>query len=128
MQYDVISIGGGCWSAAPTCLSPPSPTEAQRQAVARAARRLDAQRRNVCRPKGSYCRSMTALYNENPLWLRTAHAELDAAAAYGWPADVTDREILQRLARLNRSGRAGGRDGYEKVTDTTPPSQASTAI
>ena len=87
----------------------PSPTATQRQAVAQAARRLDEQRRNVCRPQGSYRRSMTALYNENPPWLRTAHAELDAAAAdaYGWPADVTDREILQRLARLNRSGQAG---------------------
>ena len=109
MPYDVISIGGGCWSVAPTCLSPPSPTEAQRQAVARAARRLDAQQRNVCRPQGSYRRSMTALYNENPPWLRTAHAELDAAAAdaYGWPADATDREILQRLVKLNVSGKAG---------------------
>ena len=87
----------------------PSPTEAQRQAVAQAARRLDEQRRNVCRPNGSYRRSMTALYNENPPWLRTAHAELDAAAAdaYGWPADATDREILQRLVKLNVSGKAG---------------------
>ena len=52
---------------------------------------------------------MTALYNENPPWLRTAHAELDAAAAdaYGWPADLANHELLQRLVRLNRSGRAG---------------------
>ena len=87
----------------------PTPTESQRQAVAQAARRLDEQRRNVCRPNDSYRRSMTALYNENPPWLRTAHAELDAAAAdaYGWPADLTDHELLQRLVRLNVSGGAG---------------------
>ena len=87
----------------------PSPTEPQRQAVAQAARTLDEQRRNVCRPNGVYRRSMTALYNENPPWLRTAHAELDAAAAdaYGWPADLADDEILRRLARLNMGGAAG---------------------
>ena len=87
----------------------PTPTESQRPAVAQAARRLDEQRRNVCRPNGAYRRSMTALYNENPPWLRTAHAELDAAAAdaYGWPADLTDEEILRRLVRLNVSGGAG---------------------
>ena len=87
----------------------PTPTESQRQAVAQAARRLDEQRRNVCRPNGSYRRSMTALYNENPPWLRTAHAELDAAAAdaYGWPVDLADEELLRRLVRLNVSGGAG---------------------
>ena len=31
------------------------------------------------------------------------HAELDAAVfeAYGWPADLTDEEILERLVALN---------------------------
>ncbi len=87
----------------------PSPTESQRQAVAQAARTLDDQRRNVCRPNGSYRRSITSLYNENPPWLRTAHAELDAAvaAAYGWPTDLADDELLRRLVRLNVSGGAG---------------------
>ncbi len=87
----------------------PTPTESQRQAVAQAARTLDEQRRNVCQPNGSYRRSMTSLYNENPPWLQTAHAELDAAAAdaYGWPSDLADDEILRRLVRLNVSGGAG---------------------
>ena len=87
----------------------PTPTESQRQAVAQAARTLDEQRRNVCQPNGSYRRSMTALYNENPPWLQTTHTELDAAvaAAYGWPADLADDEILRRLVRLNVSGGAG---------------------
>ena len=87
----------------------PTPTESQRKAVAQAARMLDDQRRNVCRPNGTYRRSMTALYNENPPWLQTAHAELDAAVAhaYGWPANLPDDELLRRLVRLNLSGGAG---------------------
>lgn len=87
----------------------PTPTESQREAVAQAARTLDEQRRNVCRPNGTYRRSMTALYNENPPWLQTAHAELDAAVAdaYGWSSDLADDEILRRLVRLNVSGGAG---------------------
>ena len=87
----------------------PTPTESQRQAVAQAARTLDEQRRNVCQPNGIYRRSMTSLYNENPPWLQTAHAELDAtvAYAYGWPPDLADDEILRRLVRLNLSGKAG---------------------
>jgi hypothetical protein len=87
----------------------PTPTESQRQAVGQAARTLDEQRRNVCRPNGIYRRSMTSLYNENPPWLQTAHAELDAAVAdaYGWPPDLADDEILRRLVRLNLSGGVG---------------------
>ena len=87
----------------------PTPTESQRASVAQAARTLDEQRRNVCRPNGTYRRSMTALYNENPPWLQTAHAELDAAVtdAYGWPEDLADDELLRRLVLLNLSGGAG---------------------
>ena len=87
----------------------PTPTESQRAAVAAAARTLDEQRRNVCRPNGTYRRSMTALYNENPPWLQTAHADLDAAVAdaYGWPANLADDDLLRRLVRLNTSGGAG---------------------
>ena len=89
----------------------PTPTDAQRDAVSAAARTLDEQRRNVCRPGGVYRRSMTSLYNENPPWLRMAHAELDIAvsAAYGWPADLADGEILERLLALNleRAGEEG---------------------
>ena len=87
----------------------PSPTESQRAAVAAAARQLEEQRRNVCRPGGVYRRSMTSLYNENPPWLQTAHATLNAAAAaaYDWPADLADDELLRRLVRLNVGGGAG---------------------
>ena len=48
-------------------------------------------------------RTLTNLYNERPAWLAHAHAKLDAAvaAAYGWPADLSDEEILERLLALN---------------------------
>lgn len=48
-------------------------------------------------------RTLTKLYNERPTWLDLAHRKLDAtvAAAYGWPADLTDDAILERLLALN---------------------------
>ena len=49
-------------------------------------------------------RTLTNLYNERPAWLDNAHKALDAAvaAAYGWPADLSDDEILARLFALNQ--------------------------
>ena len=48
-------------------------------------------------------RTLTKLYNERPAWLDLAHKKLDAAvaAAYGWPADMTDEQILEKLLALN---------------------------
>ncbi|MEI6279252.1 MAG: DNA methyltransferase [Verrucomicrobiae bacterium] len=48
-------------------------------------------------------RTLTNLYNERPAWLDLAHKKLDAAvaAAYGFPADLADEEILSRLLALN---------------------------
>jgi hypothetical protein len=48
-------------------------------------------------------RTFTKLYNERPAWLDFAHKKLDAAvaSAYGWPADLTDEQILERLLALN---------------------------
>ena len=48
-------------------------------------------------------RTLTNLYNDNPTWLRNAHAKLDAAVAdaYEWPHDLSDEEILDRLLALN---------------------------
>ena len=48
-------------------------------------------------------RTLTLLYNNRPQWLDDAHAALDAAvaAAYGWPADVSDDEVLDALLELN---------------------------
>jgi hypothetical protein len=48
-------------------------------------------------------RTLTKLYNEPPAWLDLAHKKLDAAvaAAYGWPADLSDEAILEKLLALN---------------------------
>ena len=48
-------------------------------------------------------RTLTNLYNARPQWLADAHAALDAAvaAAYGWPADITDDDVLRELLTLN---------------------------
>ena len=48
-------------------------------------------------------RTLTNLYNERPAWLDLAHKKLDAAvaAAYGFPGDLTDEQVLQRLLALN---------------------------
>ena len=48
-------------------------------------------------------RTLTNLYNESPAWLKALHAKLDAAvfAAYGWPVDITDDDLLARLLELN---------------------------
>jgi hypothetical protein len=60
-------------------------------------------------------RTLTNLYNERPAWLANAHRDLDAAAAaaYGWPADLSEEEALPRLLALNleRAGRHKGEGG-----------------
>ena len=40
-----------------------------------------------------------------------AHKRLDAAvaAAYGWPAELSDDEVLERLFALNQERAAAGR-------------------
>jgi type II restriction/modification system DNA methylase subunit YeeA len=50
-------------------------------------------------------RTLTNLYNQRPSWLAEAHRRLDEAvfAAYGWPASLTDAEILERLLALNHA-------------------------
>lgn len=61
-------------------------------------------------------RTLTALYNTRGLpegrWLDDLHAALDAAvaAAYGWPADITDEAALAALLALNRE-RAATQEG-----------------
>lgn len=48
-------------------------------------------------------RTLTNLYNQRPTWLDLAHHRLDKAVfdAYGWPADLTDDQILERLLAMN---------------------------
>jgi len=49
-------------------------------------------------------RTLTNLYNARPAWLEHAHKTLDdaVAAAYGWPADLSDDAVLERLFNLNQ--------------------------
>ncbi len=85
------------------------PTDDPRvRAIAAAAAELVAKRDAWLNPAGASDaerkqRTLTALYNARPAWLDLAHRALDAAvlAAYGWPADLSDDEILARLLALN---------------------------
>ena len=82
--------------------------------IAEAARRLDELRRNSLNPEGASEAelkklTLTNLYNTRPKWLEIAHDRLDRAvfAAYGWPEDISDEEILKNLLALNVERRAG---------------------
>ena len=84
------------------------------QAIAVAAKELVEKRDAWLNPPGASAaelnkRTLTNLYNQQPQWLEDAHHALDKAvlAAYGWPEDLSDTEILERLLALNRE-RAGG--------------------
>ena len=86
----------------------PLPTDAQRDAIAAAAAELNRLREGWLNPEGIGAaelrrRTLTNLYNQRPTWLHNAHAALDATVsqAYGWPADLADAEILERLLALN---------------------------
>jgi hypothetical protein len=63
----------------------------------------------VSTPAELKVRTLTALYNARPAWLDLAHRALDATvlAAYGWPADLPDEQVRERLLALNlaRAGR-----------------------
>ena len=92
----------------------PEPTDQQQAAIATAAAELNRLRENWRNPVDLFGnpalnadqlrrRTLTNLYNEYPTWLAHAHATLDAAvaAAYGWPTDLADGDILERLLALN---------------------------
>ena len=98
----------------------PQPSDARRTAISAAAQELDSLRQNWLNPgpdpdtgmavseailKG---RTLTNLYNQRPEWLVFAHKKLDEAvlAAYDWPTDITDQQILERLLELNLSREA----------------------
>jgi type II restriction/modification system DNA methylase subunit YeeA len=87
------------------------PTEAEDPrvaAIAQAARELVEQRQRWLNPGTLPAsklkkRTLTTLYNQNPTWLQLAHQKLDEAVldAYGWPHDLEDEEILERLLKMN---------------------------
>lgn len=79
-------------------------------------------------------RTLTNLYNERPAWLAHAHKALDdaVAAAYGWPADLSDDVVLARLFALNQqrppygSKSLSGNPGLGRATqDPTVPDYTS---
>jgi len=78
--------------------------------IAESARDLYAKREAWLNPVGAAEdelreRTLTNLYNNRPTWLDEAHRRLDRAvfAAYGWPAPLSDAELLQRLLTLNNA-------------------------
>ena len=98
----------------------PEPTDNQRAAIGKAAAALNELRGKWLNPaveEGQPAlsaselkrRTLTNLYNLRPTWLVNAHQALDSAvaAAYGWPADLSDQEILARLLALNLERAAG---------------------
>jgi hypothetical protein len=96
----------------------PHPTDEQREAIAAAARELVRLRDGWLNPPGLATdelarRTFTNLYNARPTWLANAHRSLDAAvfAAYGWPADLPDDEILARLLAVNLEREPASRKG-----------------
>ena len=99
------------------------------QAIALAAQELNAKREAWLNPPGLAeaelkKRTLTNLYNARPTWLDLAHKKLDAAvaAAYGWPADLADEEILARLLALNLE-RAQQQDPDIPPARTNKPTQ-----
>ena len=94
------------------------PTEADSpivRAIADAARELVRLRDAWLNPPNASdddlkSRTLTKLYNDRREWLSNAHRTLDEAvfAAYGWPPNLTDQEILARLLALNHERAALG--------------------
>ncbi len=84
------------------------------KAIAEAAKELVKQRDHWLNPPKAApevlaTRTLTNLYNDladkKCAWLENAHRKLDEAvfAAYGWPAALSDQEILERLLVLNQA-------------------------
>ena len=82
------------------------------RAIADAARALVEKRDAWLNPPGATPadlakRTLTQLYNARPAWLDALHRALDGAvcAAYGWPGDLPDEGVLERLLGLNGTPR-----------------------
>ena len=88
----------------------PEPAPEHEAGISAAAQRLDSLRNGWLNPPTDSVsptqlrrRTLTNLYNDPPTWLRLAHKTLDEAvfAAYRWPSDLTDGQILAHLLELN---------------------------
>ena len=102
-EANIINIGG--WLVAKESMTvygeKPDP-------IGDAARELHESRQNWLGDHSDKKRTLTNLYNARPTWLDFMHQKLDAAvfAAYGWPPDLPDEDILARLLALNQPRRA----------------------
>ena len=130
----------------------PTATSTQRTRIGNLAERLDAHRKRVesdnpaatlTRQYNALARLRDALSGGAPLTakerafhdraltgvLASIHDDLDAAvaAAYGWPADLSDAEILVRLVALNRERAAEEEAGHVRWLrpDFQAPEQAT---
>ncbi|CAH1659772.1 Class I SAM-dependent DNA methyltransferase [Hyphomicrobiales bacterium] len=116
---DAVYVKSRCFDPFPF----PDATELQKEAIRRPAEALDALRKQVLADHSDL--TLTKLYNIREairgghalsdtetdirdrglvLILDEHHEAIDAAvaAAYGWPADLPDEQVLARLAALNR--------------------------
>jgi type II restriction/modification system DNA methylase subunit YeeA len=68
-------------------------------------------------------RTLTKLYNEPPQWLGDAHRDLDAAvaAAYGWPADISEQDALASLLKLNLQRSSANAEPTLDMKDESDP-------
>ena len=96
------------------------------EAIAEAARELVAKRDSWLNPPDASAdelkkRTLTNLYNARPAWLADAHRKLDEAvfAAYGWPATLSDGEVLERLLALNHQ-RAAAQNVVQTFAEESP--------
>ena len=75
-------------------------------------------------------RTLTNLYNQRGTpagaWLDGLHSDLNAAvsAAYGWPADLGDDELLTRLLALNQARAAALSPEPRAARPAPPPAHA----
>lgn len=86
----------------------PQASDEKKEAVASAAEKLSHLRSEWLGAAGqseavSGKRTLTNLYNNPPTWLQNLHEHLDVAvaSAYGWPAALSDDEVVQQLLFLN---------------------------
>jgi hypothetical protein len=101
----------------------PRPTDAQREAVAEAARELDRLRNGCLNPPGLADadlakRTLTNLYNARPTWLAQAHERLDAAVlAATTPAPPGSRRLTSASTPPSWPPTAG-RPTYRRKTSS----------
>jgi len=83
----------------------PQCDERAKNAIGVAAERLYELREGALQAEPT--RTLTALYNEQPTWLKHQHAALDVAvtSAYGWSAEISEEEIAHRLLIINQGRR-----------------------